>query len=193
MNPNDHKPFPYCILTLLKQTCFPGLFLFILISCTNGGKETETSTFISNPFMGKNTSTVPDTVAKLGKEVFARVCKICHKDAVNLAAPGLDILNTLTPRAILAAMNNGKMKLQSERLTMDERKAVAQWITNKVLVEPVLPEAAYMAFSLDKNDHFFDHSGWGGNPEGTGFRSAEQAGINENTVKTCLLYTSRCV
>lgn len=187
MTPNDHKPFPDCILTMLKQTCFQGLLLFILISCTNTDKETESSTFISNPFMGTNTTTVPDTVAKLGKEVFARVCKICHKDAVNLAAPGLDILNTLTPRAILAAMDNGKMKLQAERLTMEERKAVAQWITNKVLVEPVLPEAAYMAFSLDKNEHFFDHSGWGGNPEGTGFRSAEQAGINESSVQSLQL------
>lgn len=124
MNPNDHKPDPSCILNWLWQTSLPVLLLVTLFSCSDTSPETDKSTFISNPFMSKPTSSLPDSVAKSGKEVFTRVCKICHKDAVNLQAPGLDILNTLTPGAILAAMNNGKMKLQSERLTPEEKK---QW------------------------------------------------------------------
>lgn len=187
MNPNNHQPFPFYILAMLRQVSLPGLLLIVLVSCTDTRKETEKSTFISNPFMSKSTSELPDSVAKKGKDIFAAYCKICHKDAVNLQAPGLDILNTLTPRAILAAMNNGKMKIQAEKLTIEERKAVAQWITNKVLIEQTFPDSAFMAFSLGKNNHFFDHSGWGGNPEGTGFRSAEQAEINETTVPTLRL------
>ena len=84
----------------------------------------------------------------------------------------------MTPRAILASLNNGKMRQQGANLSEEERKAVAEWITKTKLKSTTFPKEAYTTFSLAGNIHSYDHSGWGNDKEGTGFRTAQQAGIS---------------
>jgi polyvinyl alcohol dehydrogenase (cytochrome) len=122
-----------------------------------------------------------DTTAELGKKIFEANCSSCHKDSVNtpLLAPSRTVLYTFTPRAVLASLQTGKMRAQAAKLSENEKKAVAQWATQSKLKETEFPNSAFTKFSLSQQyNKQFDCSGWGGNMEGTGFRTAAQAGIN---------------
>ena len=61
-----------------------------------------------------------------GKKIYFASCHICHKDSAASLAPGLTIMSSMTPRAILASLNNGKMRQQGANLSEEERKAVAE-------------------------------------------------------------------
>lgn len=122
-------------------------------------------------------------VARLGEQVYKTSCNTCHKPEASLKAPGYFILNAMPPRAILAALETGKMREQAKDLTTDQRKAVAQWLSSRALTETAIPQEAYTSFSLPAPKKApILHTGWGGNLEGTGFRTARQAGISAETV-----------
>jgi polyvinyl alcohol dehydrogenase (cytochrome) len=164
--------------------------LFFAASCSDGKSNSRDSkpTYINNPFMSPEGEKVPDSIANEGRVLFNSNCKICHNDSVRLAAPGLDVLNTLTPRAIFAALKTGKMRIQAEKLSDEQRKSIASWITNRMFENNDLPKEAYTSFSISNTDNtFFDQSGWGGNLKGTGYRSAEQAGITISDVNSLQL------
>lgn len=85
----------------------------------------------------------------------------------------------MAPGAILIALDNGKMRQQASNLTELQRKAVAEWLTNREIKLTTFQNEAYTVFSMSGNKKpEFDYSGWGGNKEGTGFRTTEQAGIS---------------
>lgn len=129
-----------------------------------------------------------DTLRAMGKRIFYATCYACHKDTIGNVAPGYSVMTTMTPRAVLASMDNGKMRQQAAELSETERKAVAEWLTNSELKTTVIPKEAYTTFSIhEKAQSAFDYSGWGGNIAGTGFRSAEQAGISLSNVNSLQL------
>jgi polyvinyl alcohol dehydrogenase (cytochrome) len=120
-----------------------------------------------------------DSIKEIGKKAFLLTCQGCHKDTMNSIVPGQTILSTMTPRAILAALDNGKMRQQATNLTALQRRAVAEWLTNSEIRPVVYPQSAYASFAIAGNGQSLPgYSGWGGNKEGTGFRSTGQAGIN---------------
>ncbi|MFD2933375.1 outer membrane protein assembly factor BamB family protein [Spirosoma flavum] len=122
-------------------------------------------------------------VMKVGQQVYMTTCNSCHKAEASLKAPGHFILSQMPPRAILAALESGKMRVQAQDLTPEQRKSVAQWLTNKALTETPIPKEAYTEFSLPTQKKVAVlHSGWGGDLEGTGYRTAKQAGISAATV-----------
>lgn len=131
--------------------------------------------------------TADDSIAIIGKRVFFANCSTCHKDSSALTAPGQTILSAMTPRAVLAALDNGKMRLQAAKLSEQERRAVAQWVTNNKLSDNSFPKEAYTTFTPTVSSNEFDYSGWGGNLEATGFRNAAQAGIATTTVSSLTL------
>jgi polyvinyl alcohol dehydrogenase (cytochrome) len=131
--------------------------------------------------------TFTDTMMDKGKKVFQANCSACHKDSGFSLAPGITIMSAMTPRAIFASLKTGKMRQQGLKLSDNERIAVAQWLTRQTMKTTEFPKDAYTKFSLTGNKHQFDHSGWGNNKEGTGFRTATQAGINPENVGTLKL------
>jgi polyvinyl alcohol dehydrogenase (cytochrome) len=128
--------------------------------------------------------TADDSTSIIGKRVFLANCSTCHRDSSGLAAPGQTILSAMTPRAVLAALDNGKMRVQAAKLSDQEKKAVAQWVTNAKLGDNSFPKNAYTFFSPAISNPVFDHSGWGGNLEATGYRSAAQARISSANVSS---------
>jgi polyvinyl alcohol dehydrogenase (cytochrome) len=129
-----------------------------------------------------------DTLRVIGKKVFYTSCYACHKDTVGNLAPGYSVMMSMTARAILASMDNGKMRQQAAKLTETERRAVAEWITNSELHTADLPKDVYTPFTLDKNmPAVFDYSGWGGDIAATGFRSTKQAGISLKNIDSLQL------
>ncbi len=141
----------------------------------------------NNIFSIKNTIEKFSDTTKSGKEIFYASCYACHKDSGSLLAPSTTVLSVMTPRAILAALDNGKMKQQAASLSEDQRKAVAQWLTGRELSVNDFPKTAYSNFSIKALKTKYDHSGWGNNPEGTGYRNAEQAGITAANISSLKL------
>lgn len=140
------------------------------------------------PLFAANTEQPPEAIMKAGEQVFAATCKHCHVDSIGSGAPNVGLLASMSPRVILATLNSGKMQQQAAKLSPEEREAVAQFITSAVLKDNAVPEDVYVPFSIpDGYDQRFDQSGWGGNSEGTGFRTAEQAGITATNVGTLKL------
>lgn len=127
-------------------------------------------------------------VAALGKQVYTTSCSSCHKTGAGLKAPDQLILSQMPPRAILAALATGKMREQAKALTTDQRRAVAEWLTSKKLKEILLPKEAFTEFTLPAEKKItIQQMGWGGDLEGTGFRTTQQAGISSATVSTLKL------
>ena len=131
-----------------------------------------------------STAAIADTTAS---SIYLSSCHTCHKDSAASLAPGLSVLAAMTPRAIYASLSNGKMRQQGAHLSDGERKAVAEWITKGKLKTTSFPKEAYTPFSLAVKATSFDHSGWGNDKEGTGYRTAQQAGISPGNVRSLKL------
>ncbi|MDB5247878.1 MAG: dehydrogenase, partial [Segetibacter sp.] len=159
----------------------------ILILCSLhliSAKHATSEKISATPFA----DTLTKEIAEIGRRVFISTCSACHKDSAKSGAPAPEILASMTPRSVLASLTIGKMRAQAEKLSDKQRRAVAQWITKKVLKENNIPKEAYTAFDMSgSKNSIFNHSGWGGNAEGTGFRTAEQAGIDTTNVASLTL------
>ncbi|MDX2066972.1 MAG: PQQ-binding-like beta-propeller repeat protein [Haliscomenobacter sp.] len=123
---------------------------------------------------------IPKTTLDLGEKIFLNTCANCHNSTSTLKTngPNIALLTGMSPRAIHSALSNGKMQAQGLALSDEERKAVAQWITKRPLVEYTMPKEAFTTFSLPPKAAY--NSGWGGNLEGTGFNT--QSNINASNV-----------
>lgn len=129
-----------------------------------------------------------DTVVENGRQIFINSCYSCHKDSVNTQVPGPTILSTMTPKSIYVALTSGKMKAQGATLTPAQRKTVAEYITQRKIVEVKLPDSAYAKFAISSvKASTTDHSGWGNDNAGTGFRNAAQSGITAENVSSLQL------
>lgn len=124
------------------------------------------------------TAVLPD-----GQKLYMTTCNPCHNAQAGVGAPAYGVLAQMPPRAILAALETGKMRVQANDLTTDQRKAIAQWLTGKVIHQTRMPQEAYVPFRLTATKQsLIHHSGWGGDLAGTGYRSAQQAGISAQNV-----------
>ena len=71
-----------------------------------------------------------DSTARIGKTIFFAACYSCHRDSLNNLAPAMSILSTMTPRAVLATLEQGKMRPQALLLSKTERIAVSEWVNS---------------------------------------------------------------
>jgi polyvinyl alcohol dehydrogenase (cytochrome) len=165
--------------------CLTILFSTVL-ACRNNSKENKiSSTTDSTKKISAGSTTVSHADSLTGHTVFVSLCSKCHKDTSILRAPSKGVLSTMTPRAILEALDNGRMKTQASELTEDQRRAVAQWITGQPLHQSAMPAEAFTSFYIHNNSGTY--SGWGGNLEATGFRPKERAGISLSNLSSLKL------
>ncbi|WP_075349442.1 outer membrane protein assembly factor BamB family protein [Algoriphagus marinus] len=163
-----------------KFSIFIVLAFLLIASCQ---KPTDNT---SENVSAASDAPISEEVLKLGEQTYTTVCAACHADGNTTLAPAKGLLAGMSPHAILAALNMGKMRVQAEPLSTDEREAVAQYLTNKKLIKVIIPESAYTTFDISEEDinADFNYTGWGGNMEGTGFRSTAQAGITPENVSS---------
>lgn len=126
-------------------------------------------------------------IMEAGRVLFANTCQACHGNKAFPQAPALQMLMAIQPRAILNALNSGKMRQQAKALSEKQREAVAQYISHKLLRETIMPKEAYTKFAFNGGNELFDCSGWGANLKATNFRSAAQAGISRNNIDSLKL------
>jgi polyvinyl alcohol dehydrogenase (cytochrome) len=154
------------------------LFLGIVFSCNQENKKKAP---VNRP---APVVSVSATTLKSGEKLFVVNCAACHgSPSTNRKTPSLTALSAMEPNFILDALNKGKMQQQAKSLSEKDRQSVAEFLTRKNIQTITLPKQAYTTFSFSGNgDELHDVSGWGGNLEGTGFRTAQQAGIAKANV-----------
>jgi len=161
------------------------LFLLLFSSCQKSSdmRKDNVSVFVAP---------LSKEVLALGEHTYLTVCSTCHTESNSNLAPAKELLAGMSSRAVFAALTIGKMRVQSESLSNEEREAVAQYLTNQKLEEIVMPKSGYTAFSISEKDinQEFNYFGWGGDLEGTGYRSTIQAGITTQNISSLELQWS---
>lgn len=116
--------------------------------------------------------------------LFAEACATCHTAAGEDRTPGVMMLRALSPRAIVASLEDGVMQAEGADLTPEQRVRLAEYLTGRAFTREILPESAFCA---DRGWSALDlgavsSMGWGGNLEATGFQAAEMAGLSADDV-----------
>ena len=120
-----------------------------------------------------------------GAAVFARECSSCHTGAPDTRAPSPDVLRRRSPEAILSALTAGGMRPQGGRLTGAERRAVAEYLTGRVLGGDVTGATVGRCSAVPPLAITPDSPTWSGwSPDGTNtrFQAGTQAGLTDRSV-----------
>ena len=119
-----------------------------------------------------------------GAELFEEACAGCHTAAGESRTPGTMLLRGLSPRAIVASLEDGVMRVEGADLTREQRIGLAEYLTGRAYANETLPESAFCVdhgwqeLGLDA----ISSMGWGGNLEATGFQPGELAGLSADDV-----------
>ena len=120
--------------------------------------------------------TPEETSTTLGAQVFARDCAACHVAANDARAPSLEAMRGLDPAAVLASLESGKMAVQGERLSLTERRGVAEFLTGRAVTTAtarVPGGACTMPSPLAESLAAPAWNGWGNGAVNTRFQRAE--------------------
>lgn len=122
--------------------------------------------------------------AQEGAELFEERCAVCHTPAGTERAANPGLLAQLSPRAIVAALEDGVMRREGSAMTAEQRIQVAEYLTRRSYVAEAIPEAAFCAdpewTGLDPAA--VSWMGFAGNLAGTGYQPAERAGLTASDV-----------
>ncbi|MBN1237651.1 MAG: PQQ-binding-like beta-propeller repeat protein, partial [Gammaproteobacteria bacterium] len=82
--------------------------------------------------VGAATSAQP---AADGEAVFREQCAACHVEPPEEGIPDIDQLAAYSPNAIVESLTDGFMRLQGQLLTAEQRVAVAEFLTGRVVAD----------------------------------------------------------
>ena len=119
-----------------------------------------------------------------GYGVFQQRCTHCHGNAdAPQSAPSPSTLRLLAPEAIYDALASGTMKVQGQKLSDEEKRAVAESLSGRPLGGGLLGDARNMPNHCTGDGSFHDPSagpawnGWGADISNTRFQSGPSAGL----------------
>ena len=122
--------------------------------------------------------------AQEGQRIFETACASCHADAGDQRTPGVALLGQLTPRAIVASLEDGVMRAEGADLTHEQRVQVAEYLTRRAYEAETLPAAAFCADPAwtGIDPAAISWMGFAGNLAGTGYQPPERAGLTASDV-----------
>jgi len=118
----------------------------------------------------------PSMDGSLGANVFSASCAECHTGEQSARAPALSGLAAMTPRAILTALEAGRMRRHGEQLSAEERVAVSEWLAGSGLTDTRIPSSAFCATQPTGPGTVYA-SGWGGGSGESGYQGPAAAGV----------------
>ncbi len=125
------------------------------------------------------------TKAVDGEKLYNQYCEQCHEGQVT-RAPHRDVLSKLPANLVLHSLSVGKMRMQGWTRTIEERRAMSEWITGKKIKET---DETVGGFCADAPGEFSvadgapQWNGWGVDNTNSRFQSAENAGIPADKVQ----------
>ena len=129
----------------------------------------------------------PGAAGADGQALYDAHCAKCHAGQTTRAA-ALDILRRLPAEFVLHSMELGKMKFQGMLRTNAERRAIAEWVTDKKLKPESATDETVAGFCADAPGEFVvrdgapQWNGWGVDAVNSRFQPAAQAGIRADQV-----------
>ena len=130
------------------------------------------------------TAQVAAALQSEGEVIFGESCAECHSSAQSGRTPSVFSLSSLSPRAIVSALEDGVMQSEGAALSRDQRIMVAEVLTGRDYSETTLPATA---FCSEESTQVFEVEslswmGFGGNLEGTGFQPDDRAGLTVSEI-----------
>ncbi len=122
-----------------------------------------------------------------GMMEFQQTCTSCHtKEGMKMGAravPTIASLNAMPPEAILQALTTGKMQGQGASLTADQKKAVAEFLAGRKIIDKEGASVAKMSNKCAANPALGDitqasWNGWGAGTSNARFQTAANAGLD---------------
>ena len=128
--------------------------------------------------------------AQEGEKLFAEACAHCHTPAGTERAAGVGVLGQLSPRAIVASLEDGVMRAEGADLTREQRIRLAEYLTRRRYTEEALPASAFCAgpARTGLDPAAVSWMGFAGNLAGTAFQSPERAGLDAADVPNLELH-----
>ena len=123
--------------------------------------------------------------AQEGEQLFAERCATCHTPAGTERVLGAGLLQQLSPRAIVAVLEDGVMRVEGSSMTAEQRIQVAEYLTGRSYTAEAIPEAAFCANPAAWNGldpSAVSWTGFAGNLAGTGYQPPERAGLDASGV-----------
>ena len=119
-----------------------------------------------------------------GEQLYNAYCAQCHDGQVQ-RAPIREVMSRLPANMVLHSLSVGKMRMQGWMRTIDERRALSEWITGKKIKDTDETAAGFCAdapgeFAIE--DGAPQWNGWGVDSFNSRFQSAEAAGISAEQV-----------
>jgi polyvinyl alcohol dehydrogenase (cytochrome) len=135
-------------------------------------------------------SPLPVPAQPSGAELYARACAQCHDSRdTEIRAPRFEAMRTMTPEAILRALESGSMKPFAQNLSAAERAAVAVHIAGRALSQQAAavtpaPDGRCVEGARDfvRPMEGPGWNGWGADIANTRFQPAQAAGLSAETV-----------
>jgi polyvinyl alcohol dehydrogenase (cytochrome) len=121
-------------------------------------------------------------IAPDGAELYGRHCASCHDGGLD-RAPRRDDLRSLTPERVLAALETGPMISMATGRSVEERRAIAEFVTGKSFAAPLTTNPSPQAMCAAASGALTNRStapawnGWGLNTSNTRFQNEAMAGI----------------
>ena len=122
--------------------------------------------------------------AQEGQELFETECASCHTASGTERTPGTGTLGQLTPRAIVASLEDGVMRAEGANLTAEQRILVAEYLTRRRYEAEAFPTSAFCTGSAwtGLDPATISWMGFAGNLAGTGYQPPERAGLEAAAV-----------
>src|SRR5437867_6858395 len=121
-----------------------------------------------------------------GGAVFQRECAACHLNPVgDSRAPSREALRQFFPDAIVTALTTGAMRIQGEKLSDAERRAVAEFLTDRTVAPaPTVITTGRCTASRPLSDPAKGPrwNGWGAGVTNTRFQNPELGGLTADDV-----------
>ena len=141
--------------------------------------------FASIPLCPAAPGSEAEQASSPGLAVFQKHCAVCHENPVS-GAPATAVLRyTLTAPSVYAALTTGAMRVQAAALSDQERRQVAEYLTQSRLTDSTSPPP----MMCKNNRNWFDNRqapvgiGWGIDAENTRLIPREQAGLAAEDLK----------
>jgi polyvinyl alcohol dehydrogenase (cytochrome) len=127
------------------------------------------------------TATAAQTAAN-GSALFQANCASCHTEKPESArTPSVDVIRQMNPEAIVTALTYGRMIIQGITLGVDEKRAIAEFITGKTIPPPAPPVVVNRCSSSPRVTNPATGPGWNG--WGNGLNNARYAKTGGITAK----------
>ena len=126
----------------------------------------------------------PSAPAVAGQGLYALHCMQCHEGQVT-RAPHRTIIGLMAPHRVVAALESGAMQEQGAKLSPQERRAVAEYVTGRPFAEPVALAAELRCAAGSSNFDFAappDVLGWGVDHGNSHFYRQQVAGFSRAEV-----------